>query len=291
MSVYKSKPGGKFERVLLVIMSLYLVATFIRLLFPIAEKSSSGVDGLRMIFEVAMAVGVIGLGVRVLKSNPPGSPGKAGWVALMVAGTIGAIGIFGIRLSGGPRVELPPRPTQSSTESSAFSPELEKFGTRMTEVMMAYQKAENAFEKTRWNETESKDRRNLPRAAMQDHLARHREYLDAIDRAIALFSEPGFEERVDRLVASAKAGGHRLDKPDVNLELWQSRRRLWVAAYRACVFVEANWDEWVANPRTRVEDAKPWQFELAALGGEVKRADEEHNALVQKLNAAAVPPK
>lgn len=253
MSVDTSKRGGKFERVLLVIMPLYLVATFIRLLFPVAEKSSSAVDGLGMIFELAMAVGVIGLGLRVLKSIPPGGPGKAGWVALMVAGTIGALGIFGIRLSGGPRVELPHRPDQLLTEIPSASPELEAFVNRTGEVMTAYDEAESALLQTRWHKAEPKNYRKLPRAALQEHIAREREYVAAIDRIIAVFSEPGFEEKMNRVLASAMAQGKRFDKPDVIVASSKALRRTYTAGYKLQVLIEANWDEWVATPTSSGE--------------------------------------
>ena len=52
----------KRDRVLFTIAALYLVITFVRRLFPTAEAPSSSETILRVVIELALAIGLIGLG-------------------------------------------------------------------------------------------------------------------------------------------------------------------------------------------------------------------------------------
>lgn len=125
------RPGGNIERRLLLFSSLSLVVTFIRGLGPVAERSGSTVNTLRFVFELAMAIGVVGLGFRVLKAARRDGTGQVRWLALMVVGTFAALGVFVIRLSDAlSPVSMPPRPTQSriehSKEPSGVPPDLSR---------------------------------------------------------------------------------------------------------------------------------------------------------------------
>lgn len=117
----------KRERILFVIIALVLIFHFVQRLFPVAERSSSAVNIISVLADLGMAVGLIGLGVRILKAIPRGTGGRGKWITLLVAGSIAVAGIFVIHASGGPRVELPPRTINSSallrsTTSSGAGP-------------------------------------------------------------------------------------------------------------------------------------------------------------------------
>ena len=107
------KTPEKRDRILLVITSIYLVLTFLRRLAPVDEMPSSALATLSLIFDLAMAFGVIGLGAQVLKATPPGRGQRAKWVAVITVGIVAAVGVLAIRISGGQRVELPPHPRAS----------------------------------------------------------------------------------------------------------------------------------------------------------------------------------
>lgn len=242
-----SRPAGKIERIVLVIASLCLVWTFLERLSPIDEMPSATLNSLSIILELAMAVGIVALGRRVLKTIPPGTSGRAGWVALIVIGGLAALGIFGIRLSGGPRVELPPRPGQAARESSIFPPEFEKLGTRMGVVMSAYQKAETAVQNSRWAKTDPSEYRKLPRSALTEQIALQRDLVEATDRVIELLAEPDFEANLARMVSIAEARGTRLPKADLKPDALRLLRRIYAGGHRVFVLIDENWDEWRAR--------------------------------------------
>ena len=105
----------KRERVLFVIIALVLIFNFVRRLYPVAEQSGSAENIITFLADLGMAVGLIGLGVRILKAIPRESEGRGKWVALLVAGSMAVAGIFVIHANGGPRVgcrrerSIPPR--------------------------------------------------------------------------------------------------------------------------------------------------------------------------------------
>ncbi len=266
--------------------SLYLFGTFVRRLFPINEMPSSGLNSLSIILELAMAFAVVGLGVRVLKSIPPQSSARGGWVALMVAGMIGALGIFGIRLSGGPRVELPPRPVQVETKAATLPPDLEKLATRAGAVTTTYQKAETAAVNSRWANTEPREYRTLPRSALTEQIGLERDLVEATDRVIELLEEPGFETEMTRLASLARTQGRRVPELDLKPDGWRLLRRIYAGSRRMLILVDENWDEWRATP-TITEDGKPWQKEILALVKEIEIADKEHDALIEARAVAA----
>ena len=278
-------PGGKLERILLVFTSLYLAGTFVRRLYPISESPGPTEKWLSLVFELTLALSVVFLGVRVLRTVPQQAAGRLGWIALMVAGIIGAVGIFGIRLSGGPRVELPPRPGQSAARASMFPPELEKLGVRMGEVMTAYQKAETAAQDSRWAKTDPGEYRKLPREALKEYIARLRELVDATDRAIEMLAQPGFEADVARMLSIAEARGERVPKGDLKPDALRLLRRIYAGSHQVHLIVDANWEEWLANP-TPGSDLKPWQKEMQALVSDIQIADKEHDALVEARASA-----
>lgn len=109
---------NKVDRIVFVIVGIFLVITFVGRLFPIDERPGRTVRVLSIVFDVGMAVGLVGLGTKILKATPPGTPGRGGWILLFGAGLISIMGIFLIHLTGGQRVEWAPRTT---LQRNAFS--------------------------------------------------------------------------------------------------------------------------------------------------------------------------
>jgi hypothetical protein len=282
--------GGKVERILLVTTSLFLLYDFVRDLFPIDEMPSPTVDLMSVAFELLMAFGVVVLGVRVVKAAPQGTSERPVWIAVMIAGIIGAMGVLGVRMSGGQRVELPPRPSQAASESSIFPPELEKLGTRMGVVMSAYQKAETAAQDARWAKTDASEYRKLPREVLKEYIARLRELVDATDQAIAMLAEPGFEANLARMVSIAEAHGTRLQKADLKPDALRILRRIYAGSLQVHQIIDTNWEEWRADSGSG-NDPKPWQKELLALASDIRMADKELDALVKARAAQESTPQ
>ena len=286
-----ARPGGKTERVVLVLTSVFLVITFLRRLLPVAERPGSAETLMSVAFEIGMTVGVVGLGSRVLKSIPRGAPSATGWKVLLVAGVVAAIGILVIRLSGGPRVELPPRATQSSSETSIFPPDLRQFAERVRRVSEAYQQAEAAAENTLWQKTPASDYPKLPRSALKERIAKQAELLGATDRLLDLMSEPDFEPKIARFRGIAEGRGYRLPSNELNPHAWRLLRRIYDGNHKVYLLVDANWDEWQANPVFEPNNLKPWQQEVVAVLREVKVAEKERDELAQKQSPVGVIPE
>src|SRR4051794_37092439 len=88
--------------------TILLAGTFIWRLMPSGEVPSTGLNTLSILLELGMLIGVIAMVPRILRSLPEGEP-RGGWIFLLVVAVISGLGIFAIRLAGGPRVELSPR--------------------------------------------------------------------------------------------------------------------------------------------------------------------------------------
>jgi hypothetical protein len=140
-----SKSGGTAERRILVISTLYLVVTFLRGFGPAGARPGNMVTALRFLFELAMAIGVVGLGIRVVKSVRRDGGGVARWVTLMVVGIFAALGVFIIRLGDVSGLTPPPRPTPSRVEfSKEPSGVPEEMSRRFRELMAEQKKREES---------------------------------------------------------------------------------------------------------------------------------------------------
>lgn len=109
---------SKIDRIVFAVVGVFLVITFVGRLFPVDEKPGRTVRVLTIVFDVGMAVGLVGLGTKLLRETPRGTPGRGAWLFLFGAGLISSLGIFVIHLTGGQRVEWAPRKTPLR---SAFS--------------------------------------------------------------------------------------------------------------------------------------------------------------------------
>ncbi len=286
----------KREQLLLVITSLILVFQFFsRLLSPAQEPASGGVSMMGLVFDCVMLFSLVGISFKILKSTarPNGAVGP--WMVLPVIGLLAGLGLFVLRLSGGAEEELPSRTRQSDSKASVMPPDLERLGTRAGEVIGSYQAAEAEVAKSRWETTPAAERRKLPREALQEHIARHRTWLEATDRLVDLLSEPGFEANAERLLKIYEARGIDVgmrpgQRLDLNPDEWRLVRRNVAAAYKINVLIEANWEEWLTTTLPSTGEQKPWLKEVSALESEIKTATRDMDALVAKRTASTNAP-
>ena len=272
---------GKGTRTTVVMATILLVYNFIRALMPVDEVPSSTLNGLTIAIELAMFVGVVGMVPRILRSLPEGAP-RGGWIFLLVVAIVSGLGIFGIRLSGGPRVELPPR--TSSTSSTADG------GLRhqVHEQIVALEKLSKKLAASRWLQTfvtqDPVKIRTLTRQDLQEERALCRDIRECADRILKVFAD-----------ATAKGVAHSTlsDEPGATRpETWQATREAYSATYDYLGLIEQHWDEWLANPFPAEEsDLKPWQVELQRLIDATGAASRQAGALLKGANPASVTGK
>ena len=242
----------KRDRTIFVGALILLVYTFIRALMPVDERPSSTLNALHITQELAMFIGVVGLAPRILRSAPDRAS-RAGWIFLVVVGVIAGIGIFGIRLSGGPRVELSPR--TSSTADTGLRHQLH-------EQLVAFEGLSKKLAFTRWFQTfatqDTEKIRTLTRENLQEAHALSGEMREHADRILKVFAD-----------ATAQGVAHSTlsDEPAAaRLATWQATRESYVATYDYLGLIEKHWDEWRADPfPTATSDSKPWQVEILRL--------------------------
>jgi hypothetical protein len=286
----------KRERVLFVIIALVVIFNFVRRLSPIAEASSSAENIITFLADLGMAVGLIGLGVRILKAIPRGSEGRGKWVALLVAGSMAVAGLFVIHARGGPRVELPPRPVNSAASLPAtipnkalptpgvrHSPNAESTVPRedplrfllVLELKRLIETSSQRFEEmdnSRWAQiiqtSDVEQRRSLTHDDFREFCLRQSRYYETLDEGVDKFAE-------------AKAKGISFaefdDDPRSNPEVLRVSRAIKDKSLRYYALLEANWDEfWPKGLEISEEQAKPWQKEA-------KQLDAEMDALLEKM--------
>ena len=245
---------GKGQRTMVVMATILLALTFIWRLMPADEVPSPTLNALSILVELAMLIGVVGMVPRILRSLPEGAP-RGGWIFLLVVAIVSGLGIFGIRLSGGPRVELPPRTSSTSTADGGLP-------HQMHEQLVAMERLIKKIAATGWFQTfvtqDPVKIRTLTRQDLQEERALCLEMRECADRILKVFAE-----------ASAKGVAHSTlsDEPGATRrETWQATRDLCSATYDYLGLIEQHWDEWIANPIPAVgANLQPWQLEIQRL--------------------------
>ena len=221
---------------------------------PVDEVPSPALNGLSITIELAMFIGVVGMAPRILRSLPEGAL-RGGWIFLVVVGVISGIGIFGVRLSGGPRVELSPRTPSTSSSDNGLRHQVH-------EQMVAVEKLSHKFAASRWIQTfvtqDPVKIRTLTRQDLQEERTLCRDMRDCTDRILKVFAE-----------ASAKGIAHSTlsDEPGATrAEGWQKTREVYSTTYDYLGLIEQHWDEWIANPIPAPgANLQPWQLEIQRL--------------------------
>ncbi len=268
--------GGR-DRGLFGAAAICLVLTFVWRLLPADELPSPTLNILSILIELGLVIGFVGLAPSVLRSLPAGSA-RGGWIFLLIVGIAAALGIISIRVSGGPRVELPPRTSIDSTGAQEMPKRLRSFistaGTIGDRLMAS-----------RWMQalaTRDPARvRTLTRRDLEDARAIYRDLLDSIEQILKVFAEAE-SKRIDVSGTSTVPGANR---PGT----WRVAREGYSAAYDYMGVIDQHWDEWRANPFPDDEtDLKPWQREVQRLGGVAAARSKEFNALLESKSAPSV---
>jgi hypothetical protein len=243
----------KRDRTIFVLAAIGLVYIFIRALMPVDEAPSQSLNALTIVMELGWFIGLVGLAPRILRSASAASRGI--WIILLAAGVIAGLGTFGIRLSGGPRMELSPRTSSISSSDKDLRHQTYQQGVSLARLS-------TKLASTRWLQifvTEDPAKiRTLTRQDLQEGRALAGELRECADRILKVFAE-----------ATAKGVAHStlFDEPaGTHPETWQKMRETYSLMYDYLGLIEQHWDEWLANPfPTGQSDLKPWQLEVQRL--------------------------
>jgi hypothetical protein len=266
----------KHNRTIFVLSAIGLVYTFIRALMPVDEAPSQSLNVLTIVMELGWFTALVGMAPRILRSASAAS--RAVWIILLAAGVIAGLGVFGIRLSGGPHVELPPRTSSTSTSDGGLRHQLR-------EQLVAMEKLGNKLMASRWLQifaTQDPVKvRTLTRQDLQEARALCGEMRECIDRILKVFAD-----------ATAKGVAHSTLSKEPGAarpESWQVTRELYNSTYDYLGLIEQHWDEWLANPfPTGQSDLKPWQLEVQRLIDAAKAAARQSHALLNGADPKSV---
>jgi hypothetical protein len=242
---------------------------------PAGEAPSPTLNTLSILLELGMLIGVIGIVPGILRSLPEDAP-RGGWIFLLVVAVVSGIGIFGIRMAGGPRVELPPRTSSTSSATEGLPHQLH-------EQLAALDTLSNKLVATKWLQTVATEDpakiRTLTRENLQEPRGLSGEMRDCADRILKVFAE-----------ATAKGVAHSTLSDDPGAarpETWQTTREVYVATSDYLGLIEQHWDEWVANPfPAEKSDLKPWQVEIQRLIDASWASSREARALLNSKSEA-----
>ena len=240
-------------------------------MLPVDESPSSTLNTLNIIIELCLVIGFVGLAPRVLRSLPQGSS-RGGWIFLVVVGIVAALGLIGLRVFGGPRLELSPRTSIDSSEAAQDTPK------RLLGFIRTVETISERLVASRWMQalaTRDPARvRTQTRRDLEDARAIYRDLLDSIDQTLKVFAEAE-SKRIDVSGASNVPGANRP-------ETWRVAREGYSASYDYMGVIDQHWDEWLANPFPDDEtDLKPWQVEVQRLAGVTAARAKQFHALLE----------
>ncbi len=271
----------KRDHVLFVMVALYLAFSFLRRLFATDEWSSRSETMLRIAIDLALAIGLIGLGCRVLKALPKGRRGRGTWLAVFAVGLVSLLGILALQINAAQRAE---RQSQYQAPlAQGMLAVLKDMVSQMDGLTAAYQKATLEIAATRWSQTfsEKGDLRALARDDLRDYLAKQKALIDSIDGMLAFLAEPRVVNDFGSSWTYAESHGLTAGRkqPDIDKTPWRLRRRLNESSYAAYKLVEENWEEWRSIQSVIPEaELNSWQREMKRLAAEARAAQTELTA-------------
>lgn len=266
----KPKPNpATSERVLFVLAAVVLVMGFLGSLMPISESPSPALNTLNIAKELLAVIALIGVGIRVLGSQ---TSGRAKWALVLVVGIVAALGILFIRLSGGPRMVLPPRSSDSSTH-------LEGLPKRVNELIDYHAQLAQSLLATRYAQEIKKApaQRSLARSDIRDARQIVGQLRDCVGQIL-------------KLLAQAKLDGINLspgfasnEQVLIRPEVWRAQQQEYAVTYEEFGVVDQHWDDWVGKPFPENEsELKPWQREVKQVDSEVNAAKQQVQALIDQ---------
>ena len=264
----KPNPGTR-ERVIFVLSAIVLIVKFFSALTPLSESPSPASNALSIAMELLAVIGLIGLGVLILRSQ---TSGRGKWVLVLVVGIVAALGILFIRLSGGPRMVLPWRSSDSSTH-------LEGLPKRMSELIDLHAQLGQSLLATRYAQ-------EIKKAPAQRSLARR----DVRDARQAVGQLRDCVGQILKLLAQAKLDGINLssafasnEQVLIRPEVWRAQQQEYTITYEELGVVDQNWDDWVGKPFPENEsELKPWQRQVNQMDAEVTAAKQQVQALIDQ---------
>ena len=290
----KGRAASTRDRILFVLVVLSLVFTCVGRLFPASEMARPTQSALMIVIELALGVGLVGLGIRILKGIPRGVAGRGIWIFLFGAGLVCFLAIFGIHLIGGQRVKSPQsRSVLVDPSMKALAAEIEIMNVRLNELKALVEKAAADLDNTRWERTGQatpNQLRNLGLEDLREYRSKQRALLDSIDRVLQYATESDFDGKSERLFRQAESQGLTLDRKRPDLRSWRVLRRERGASYELTRIVEEHWEEWRSLESFPPEaDLNPWQKEMKRLTSEETSAANQLHQLSDPSSKATSP--
>jgi hypothetical protein len=254
------------ERILVVLCAVGLLLRFLFALQPADEVTSSALTTLTILIELGMMIGVIGLGVRVLQSQ---TRGRAGWAIVLAIGVAAGLGLFVIRINGGPRVVLPARNT-------AFAPQLDDAAKEQMQSLHKTQ-ASNPAPGVNF----MKLRLALPISACKDALAQVKQTkwrqakAGTLRQSIVRQDIVDFNKKADAVIGSLDGLINEMnstrDVPASERECCRLLREMYVLSRRQGQLFLDHYNEWKSNGlKPNAGEMKPWEKALEDLAAQVQ---------------------
>ena len=268
---------GRGERTTVVMATILLALKFIWRLMPSDEVPSSTLNALSILLELGMFVGVVVMVPRILRSLPEGAP-RGGWIFLLVVAIVSGLGIFGLRISGGPRMELPPRTSSTSTGA-------EELPKQLHEQFLLLEKMNGTSVAGRWLQTIATRDPAKIRTLTREDLHKQRELYRQMNECL---------DRIQNLFVQAKARGipySTLSKipGETRPEAFAAARDGFSASYEYLALIDQHWDEWLVDPLPADgAELKPWQREVQRLADKAAVAGRQFHALLQDAVPASL---
>ena|SRR5215831_11149245 len=257
------------ERVIFVLAAVVLVMSFFGSLMPISESPSPASNTLNIVKELLAVIALIGLGVRVLDSQ---TSGRGKWVLVLVVGIVAALGILFIRLSGGPRMVLPPRSSDSSTH-------LEGLPKRVNELVESHWQLGQKLAATRWAQEMKKapEQRSLVRRDIRDARQIVGQLRDCDGQILKLLAQAEWEGI--NLSPAVASNEQVLIRP----QFWRVEQQGFTVTCEQLGLLDQNWDDWLGKPFPENEsELKPWQREANQKRSEIRAAEQQVQALIDQ---------
>jgi hypothetical protein len=301
--------AGKRERITFVAVAILLVIRFVGRLMPADEIPSTAVKTLAFVLDLMLVISLVGLAPAVMRSLPETAV-RPVWIFLAVVGLGAGIGIFGIRLLGGPRLQLAPRqttmsnPTPTPGMTDLELKQMQDLYASMKEMEQLSKDMQKVAPPTSWSSpapaATSSSASDMNTLALQTHLlpaiadytqardrlqqtrwvkspdanSYHPQKITATDLHDAGEKMRPFIASVDKIIADLNAS--TVAVPAAEKEFWRAKREVTVLFQELTKLLEVHWNEWhVSGIEPRTGEAKPWQKEALRLQAAIDKLKED----------------